>query len=254
MARNPARSEVETFLGAIRFFTRLPVPGTLGQDGVALERAIRYFPAVGLIVGCLAALAFAVTSFFWPKTLALLAAMVAGLLLTGALHEDGWCDMVDGFGGGWEREKILSIMRDSHVGSFGAAGLAMMLLVRFFALIEVDMLLVPVALIAGNAVSRLCATFVLRSLDYARPEGKAKPFSNQLGVGDMIFAGVTALLPVLLLPPLQFIPGLILAALATLWLARLFKRRIGGYTGDCLGAVQQLSEVAFYCGLLCKFS
>lgn len=248
------RSELETFLGAIRFFTRLPVPGTLGQDSVALERAIRYFPAVGLIIGALAGLAFAVTSFFWPKTIAVLAAMGTTILVTGALHEDGWSDMVDGFGGGWDREKILIIMRDSCVGSFGSVALCMMLLVRFFALIEIDMLLVPVALIAGHAVSRLCATFVLHALDYARPEGKAKPFSNQLSNGDLVFASVTAILPVLLLSPLQFVPGLILAALATVWLARLFKRKIGGYTGDCLGAVQQFSEVAFYCGLLCKFS
>jgi len=248
------RSELETFLGAIRFFTRLPVPGTIGQDSVALERAMRYFPAVGLIIGALAGLAFAITSFFWPKTLAVLTAMGTAIMVTGALHEDGWSDMVDGFGGGWDREKILAIMRDSCIGSFGSVALTMMLLVRFFALIEIDMLLVPVALIAGHAVSRLCSTFVLRALDYARPEGKAKPFSNQLSSGDLVFATVTAVLPVLLLSPSQFIPGLILAALATVWLARLFKQRIGGYTGDCLGAVQQFSEVAFYCGLLCKFS
>jgi adenosylcobinamide-GDP ribazoletransferase len=248
------RSELETFLGAIRFFTRLPVPGTLGLDAIALERAMRYFPAIGLIVGGLAGLSFAVTSFFWPKTLAVLAAMATATLVTGALHEDGWSDMVDGFGGGWDRDKVLAIMRDSCVGSFGATGLAMLLLVRFFALIEIDLLLVPVALIAGHAVSRLCSTGVFRALDYARPEGKAKPFSNKLGQGDMIFAAVSATLPVLLLPPWQSIPGLILAAGATFWLARLFQRRIGGYTGDCLGAVQQLAEVAFYCGLLCKFS
>ena len=117
------RSELETFIGALRFFTRLPVPGPLGQDSVALERAMRYFPAVGLIIGLLAGLAFAVTSFFWPKTLAVLAAMAAAILLTGALHEDGWSDMVDGFGGGWDREKVLAIMRDSCIGSFGSVAL-----------------------------------------------------------------------------------------------------------------------------------
>jgi len=248
------RSELETFLGAIRFFTRLPVPGKLGQDSVALERAIRYFPAIGLLVGTLSGLVFAVTSFFWPKTLAVLAAMAATLLVTGALHEDGWSDTVDGLGGGWTRERVLEIMRDSRVGSYGAVALGMILLVRFFALIEIDMLLVPVALIAGQAVSRLCMAFVMHSLDYARTDGKAKPFSNHFGPSDMLFAGITALLPVLLLPSTRFIPALLLATGATLWLTRLFKRRIGGYTGDCLGAVQQLSEVAFYAGLLCKFS
>jgi adenosylcobinamide-GDP ribazoletransferase len=87
-----------------------------------------------------------------------------------------------------------------------------------------------------------------------RAEGKAKPFSNRLGAGELAFAALTAALPLWLLPLSQVIPAVLLALLATLWLARLFKRRIGGYTGDCLGATQQLAEVAFYGGLLCRFS
>ncbi len=248
------RSELEVFAGALRFFTRLPVPGFFGHEGNTLERAMRYFPAVGLVVGLLAGLVFAVTSFFWPKSLAVLAAMAATILITGALHEDGWCDMADGLGGGKDKEGILAIMHDSTIGSFGAVALAMLMLTRFLALIEIDLQLVPIALIAGSAVSRLCVIFPFTTLDYARSEGKAKVFSNAMGPGDFLFAAVSALLPVLLLPPSQFIPGLILAALATLWLTRLCKRKIGGYTGDCLGGMQQLAEVAFYCGLLCRFS
>ncbi len=247
------RSELETFVGAIQFFTRLRIPGQLGHNPVALHRAIRYFPTAGLIVGSLAAAFFILTTFFWPKPLAALAAIAVAIYLTGALHEDGWSDTVDGFGGGWGKEKILAIMRDSCVGSFGAVALTVVLLTRFVALVEIDSLLVPVALVAGHAVSRLCATFVLAGLDYARPEGKAKPFSNRLGYGELAFAALTALLPLLLLPPQQSIPALLLALIATAWLARMFKQRIGGYTGDCLGATQQLSEIAFYCGLLCRF-
>jgi len=248
------RSELETFLGALRFFTRLPVPGRLGQDGVALEKAIRYYPVVGMIIGAVAALAFALTSCFWPKTLAVLAAITAAIYVTGAIHEDGWSDMVDGFGGGWTKERILDIMRDSCVGSFGATALVVMLLARFFALVEIDLRLVPIALIAGHALSRLCATCVLGALDYARSDGKAKAFSNRLGRGELLLATVTGLLPLLLFAPQQAFLGLLLAVLSTLWLARMFKRQIGGYTGDCIGAVQQLAEVAFYCGLLVRFS
>ena len=114
--------------------------------------------------------------------------------------------------------------------------------------------MVPLTLIAGHAVSRLCATTVLSALDYVRDEGKAKPLSTHISPGSLAFAALTALLPLFLLPFRQALIGVILAALATLWLARMFKRQIGGYTGDCLGATQQLSEVAFYCGLLCRFS
>jgi adenosylcobinamide-GDP ribazoletransferase len=248
------RTELETFLGALRFFTRLPVPGQLGQDGVALEKAIRYYPLVGMIIGAVAAVAFALTSCFWPKTLAVLAGMVAAIYVTGAIHEDGWSDMVDGFGGGWTKERILDIMRDSCVGSFGATALVVLLLARFFALVEIDLRLVPIALIAGHALSRLCATCVLGGLDYARSDGKAKAFSNRLGRGELLLATVSGLLPLLLFAPQQAFFGLLLAVLATLWLARMFKRQIGGYTGDCIGAVQQLAEVAFYGGLLVRFS
>jgi adenosylcobinamide-GDP ribazoletransferase len=247
------RSELDSLIGAIRFFTRLNVPGQDGHGMVALERAIRYFPAVGLLVGTIAALVFVATSLIWPKTLAIVAAIAVAIHITGALHEDGWNDMVDGFGGGASREKVLAIMRDSAVGNYGAIALVVLLLARFFALVEIDPTRVAVALIAGHAVSRLCATLVLGALDYARSEGKAKPFANRLGRGELAFATATALLPLCWLPPWPAIAGLVLALGATLWLARLFKRRIGGYTGDCLGATQQLAEVAFYCGLLIRF-
>jgi adenosylcobinamide-GDP ribazoletransferase len=180
--------------------------------------------------------------------------MTSSLYLTGAFHEDGWSDMVDGFGGGWERTQILAIMKDSRIGSFGAIALVMLLLARFCALIEFAWLEIPPVLLAGHTVSRFAATTLLRGLDYVRDEGKAKPLATRIGWGELAFAGFTALLPLLLLPPGEAVLGYVFAALATVWLARMFRNRIGGYTGDCLGATQQLSEVAFYCGLLCTFS
>jgi adenosylcobinamide-GDP ribazoletransferase len=248
------RNELEYFFGAIRFFTRLPVPTWVGHNSEALERSSRYFPAVGLVIGGIATLLFALTALVWPKTLAILASMAITLILTGAFHEDGWSDMVDGFGCSREKSKILAIMKDSRIGSFGAVALAMMLLTKFCALVEIDLLLVPLALFAGHAFSRLCATLVLHSLDYVRDEGKAKPLSAVIRPGELVFASLIALLPLTLLPYQQMLIAVALALLATLWLAALFKRRLGGYTGDCLGATQQLSEVAFYCGLLCRFS
>ena len=249
-----ARREIDSLLGAISFFTRLKLPGRNAHGEVALERAIRYFPAVGLLVGAIAALVFVVASLVWPKTLALVCALAAAVAVTGAIHEDGWSDMVDGFGGGANRDRILAIMRDSALGSYGALALALLIVARFFALLEINAALLPAALIAGHAVSRLCATYVLAALDYARAEGKAKPFANRLGRGELVFATLTALAPLAFLPPQPALVGLLLALLATRWLARLFARRIGGYTGDCLGATQQLAEIAFYCGLLCRFS
>ena len=247
-------SELDTLAGAIRFFTRLPLPGTLGHSGVALAKAIRYFPLTGAIVGMIGALVFALCMLFWPKTLAVLAAIATIIYFTGAIHEDGWGDMVDGFGGGWDKQRILDIMKDSRMGSFGAVALVIILLARFLALVEIDIAVIPAALIAAHAFSRACATAIMATMDYVRDEGKAKPFDNHLGTGGIAAAGLTAVLPLALLPPAQIIPAVLFAALATAWLARLFRRNIGGYTGDCLGATQQLAEIAFYGGLLCKFS
>lgn len=247
-------SRLETFIGALRFFTRLPIPGQIGHSGAALEKAIVYYPLVGSLLGAICAALFVASGMLWPKSLAVLIATAAAIGLTGALHEDGWSDMVDGFGGGWDRQRILDIMRDSRLGTFGAVALVMMLLVRYVTLVEIDTAKLPFALIAGHAFSRLCATGIMATLEYVRAEGKGKPFSNRLRASEIFFVVLTGMWPLLCLPWPRTAVAVVLALLATLWLARLFKRNIGGYTGDCLGATQQLTEVAFYAGLLCRFS
>ncbi|MBI2307994.1 MAG: adenosylcobinamide-GDP ribazoletransferase [Rhodocyclales bacterium] len=251
---NPLRRELDYFFGAVRFFTRLPVPAWVGHSAAALNHSARYFPLVGLLVGLIGALVFAFASFFLPKTLAVLLAMAATLLVTGAFHEDGWADMVDGFGGGWTRERTLEIMKDSSIGSYGTIALVLLLLGKFMALVELDMLLVAPALIAGHALSRLCATSLLRFLDYAREEGKAKPLATRISAGELALAAAFGLVALLPLPAVGAFVGVLFAAAATAFMARKFMKRLGGYTGDCLGATQQVAELAFYFGLLCRFS
>ncbi|MFO1345216.1 MAG: adenosylcobinamide-GDP ribazoletransferase [Rhodocyclaceae bacterium] len=251
---NVLRREAEYFFGAIRFFTRLPVPAWVGHSPEALNHSARYFPLVGLVIGLIGALAFASTSFFLPKTLAVLLAIAATIYATGAFHEDGWADMVDGFGGGWTRERTLEIMKDSRIGSFGAIALVLMLLGKFVALIELDALLVAPALIAGHAFSRLCSTLLLHCLDYAREEGKAKPLATRITLGELACATVFGCAALFLLPPAAMACGVALALGATAVLAAQIHKRLGGYTGDCLGATQQVAELAFYAGLLCRFT
>ena len=251
---NVLRREAEYFFGAIRFFTRLPVPAWVGHSPEALNHSARYFPLVGLVIGLIGALAFASTSFFLPKTLAVLLAIAATIYATGAFHEDGWADMVDGFGGGWTRERTLEIMKDSRIGSFGAIALVLMLLGKFVALIELDALLVAPALIAGHAFSRLCSTLLLHCLDYAREEGKAKPLATRITLGELACATVFGCAALFLLPPAAMACGVALALGATAVLAAKIHKRLGGYTGDCLGATQQVAELAFYAGLLCRFT
>lgn len=257
MSLTAVRRELEYFFGALGFFTRLPVPTWVGYSAEGLQRSARYFPAVGLLVGAIAALAYVLTGLVWPKTLAVLAAMGATIYATGAFHEDGLSDMADGLGGGWTKEQALAIMKDSRVGSYGVVTMVLVLLGKFMALIELKEVWIPAALVAGHAVSRFCATLLLRTLDYVRPEdtpSKARPLASRIGNGELALAGAFALAGLLLLPPGPALRGCLLAGAVTLWLARLLQRRLGGYTGDCLGATQQGAELAFYLGLLWTFS
>ncbi len=246
------RRELEYFLGAVRFFTRLPVPAWVGHSPAALNQAARYFPAVGLVVGLIGGLVYALATLFWPKTVAVLLSMAATLYATGAFHEDGLSDAVDGLGGGWEKGRILEIMKDSRVGSYGVVALTLALLGKFMLLVELKEAWVPAALVAGHAVSRFAAATLLATLDYVREDAqaKAKPLATRLSPGALAVAGGFAALGLLLLPLGKGLAACLLAALATFWLARLYKRWLGGYTGDCLGATQQVAELAFYLGLV----
>lgn len=254
------RQEAEAFFGAVRFFTRLPVPAWVGHSQEALDRAARYFPLVGILVGALGGLTFLLAALALPVSIALLFSMAATLLVTGAFHEDGLSDMVDGFGGGWSKEQVLTIMKDSRVGSYGVVAIVLVLLGKFLALFALPAAALPAALVAGHAVSRGCATVLLKSLDYVREDqlAKAKPLATRMGAGELAMALCFALAGVALLalylPPANLAMALLLAAVCTLWLGRLMRRRLGGYTGDCLGATQQGSELAFYLGLLWTFS
>jgi adenosylcobinamide-GDP ribazoletransferase len=248
------RRELEYFFGALRFFTRLPVPAWVGHSAEQLDRAARYFPAVGLLVGAVGALVYLAAARVWPQPVAVLLAMAATIHVTGAFHEDGLSDTVDGLGGGWDKARILAIMKDSRVGSYGVVALVLALLGKFVLLVEMGEVLLPAALVAGHAVSRFASTTLLAAMSYVREDAlsKAKPLATRLTPGEMAVAAAFALAGLLLLPPLQALVGCALAAVATLWMAGLFRRWLGGYTGDCLGATQQVAEIAFYLGLLAR--
>ncbi|MBK8320532.1 MAG: adenosylcobinamide-GDP ribazoletransferase [Betaproteobacteria bacterium] len=246
------RRELEYFFGAVRFFTRLPVPAWVGHSSEALNRSARYFPAVGLLIGGIGALVYLGAAQLWPQAVAVLLSMAATIYATGAFHEDGLSDTVDGLGGGWEKLRILEIMKDSRVGSYGVVAMVLALLGKFLLLSSLEPALIPFALLAGHALSRFCATVLLATMDYVREDllSKAKPLATRLSPGAMLVALSFVVAALAFLPLEKVIFGVVLAALVTFWLAAKFKRWLGGYTGDCLGATQQLSEIAFYLGLL----
>ena len=246
------RRELEYFFGAVRFFTCLPVPAWVGHSSEALNRSARYFPAVGLLIGVIGALVYFAAALLWPQPVAVLLSMAATIYATGAFHEDGLADTVDGLGGGWDKLHILEIMKDSRVGSYGVVATVLALLGKFTLLAALDGALIPFALLAGHALSRFCSTVLLATMDYVREDllSKARPLATRLSTGEMLVAAFFVLAALALLPLEKAITGCLLAALATVWLADKFERWLGGYTGDCLGATQQVSEIAFYLGLL----
>lgn len=244
-----ARNEAAVFLLALQFLTRLPVPAR-GYTPARLAATPRWLPAVGALIGGLVALAWLAAAAVFPPVLAVLLATAFGLLLTGCFHEDGFADACDGLGGGATRARALEIMRDSRLGTYGAAGLGMMLATKVAALAALPGALVPLALVAGHAASRASAVVVIATSAYVRDHGTGKPVATGLGRAGLAFALACGLAPLLFLPPLAALGGLAGLILGHLAMRRTYQRKLGGYTGDCLGAVQQVSEVGFTLGLL----
>ena len=245
---NVIKQQWRYFLTAVMFFTRIPIHLS-DFDEADLNKSTRFFPLVGIFVGAVGALVFWLADILLPLEVAVLLSMAATILLTGAFHEDGLADAVDGLGGGWSKEQVLSIMVDSRIGSYGAIGLVMVLLTKFQALSYQTAALNPVSIVAGHALSRLCAVLVMFTQSYVKAEGKAKPLATRLNISELIIATFFGLLPIAFLP-MKFLAALLPVAIVWLWISAKIKARIGGYTGDCLGAMQQLTEIAFYLGLL----
>ncbi len=240
------------FFVALQFFTRLPIPRWVGFEAPWLQHAARYFPLVGVVVGAITAGAYAATAWFWPAPVAALLSTAAGIYATGAFHEDGFADTCDGLGGGLTAARALEIMKDSRIGAYGAIGMALLLAIKCTTLAMMPAATACAALLLAHPVSRLAATALIWRLSYVRAEGKAKPLAQHMSGAEFAIATCCTLIPALVLGAVGALPwptlgaAMFAAGFAALWFARLFVRRIGGYTGDCLGAVQQLAEVAIY--------
>lgn len=246
------KKQVEIFFTALMFYTRIPCPKWVTHDAEYLNKATRYFPFIGWIVGGVCALVYMGTDFFLGAPIAILLSMIAGVLTTGAFHEDGFADVCDAFGGGWTKQKILDIMKDSRVGAYGAIGTILILLLKYTSLSSVPFSQMWMVLMAAHSFSRLCAVLVVATSQYVREndDAKAKPLAKSISVKEIIPAIVFGLVPLLFFQRIDILYALILPLLGTFFLRKYFHKWIGGYTGDCLGATQQVTEVLFYLGLL----
>ncbi|MDH4189268.1 MAG: adenosylcobinamide-GDP ribazoletransferase [Betaproteobacteria bacterium] len=238
-------------LTALGYFTRWPVSGAGEFSQVELNAALRYFPAIGLLVGACSGFAHLLAAQIFPASVAVVLALVSGVLLTGGFHEDGLADTCDGLGGGWTRERVLEIMKDSRLGSFGALGLVLVLLGKYAALTSLALTIVPAVFIAGHAWSRFMAASVVSTQSYVREDdsARARLVAGGIGLSALGYAGLFALAPLFLLGAAG-VAGALAAFAARAIAGTYLHRRLGGYTGDTLGAVQQVAELAFYLGVL----
>jgi adenosylcobinamide-GDP ribazoletransferase len=261
-------SFIRHFLIAVQFFTRIPVTGRLadwvGFSPAMLRASAAHFPGVGWLVGLPTALVFAAVWWLLPSEpaapwVAALVSTVFSVMLTGAFHEDGLADLADGLGGSPNRERALEIMKDSRIGSFGAIALVLALLTKVAALALIAQsagaAVAMAALFAGHVTSRLMPLFVIHTLAHVgdTAQSKSKPLAESIGRGALVVGVLwwtsAMALVVALLPTVRWAQAVLGALLALLWMWRLLRRRLQGFTGDGLGATQQVSELLFYLAL-----
>lgn len=240
------RNQARIFLAAVMYYTRIPCPAWVDHSERHREKSAVYLPLIGWIAGGSSAVVFWMASELLPVSLSLVLAMAASVLITGAIHEDGFADFCDGFGGGWTREQILDIMKDSRIGTFGVIGIVLILAVKYLTLVQFPTSMIPVLFIAAHSLSRIAPVLLMQFLNYARNENEGKVAVRKLDPLELGIAFVWGTLPLFLFA--QWIYGaLIVSVLLTAFLMGIyFRTKISGYTGDCLGAAQQVSEVVFY--------
>jgi adenosylcobinamide-GDP ribazoletransferase len=254
---NKLRWEMRRIAGAFIFYSRIPLPSSCFS--AKASHCSRYFSLVGWLVGGLSVGVWLLTQMLFSDSLgtsmdttlpiAVLLGMIASVLLTGALHEDGFADTCDGLGGGWTPEERLRIMKDSRIGTYGALGLVFLILLKFFALLQIETEILLLAWLAGHALSRFVSISQLHFLAYIQDAAISKSgMMTEFSGIDLIVNAAFGLLPLIFIGYQVWVA--LLAVVIVWWVLILyFKRKLGGVTGDTLGATQQFCEVVFYLGL-----
>ncbi len=249
------------------FLTRLPIPKWVKHRNEYLQLAPQYFTLVGIVIGAIVGTTYCVSNYIFTSTIAIVISIIVGIFTTGAFHEDGFADVCDSFGGGWDKEKILTIMKDSRLGTYGTVGLVLILLFKFLLLQQLATtphllqykviqipaaFILPILLITAHSLSRFMPLIVIQyyTYIYQTDVSKSKPMASQkMRFTSLLFAALIGCVGFLMLPIIYSI-SIAPMVITTLLLANYFKKWIGGYTGDCLGTVQQVSEIVFYLVIL----
>lgn len=238
------------------FFTRIPVWKIAQVPPAYYKNVVSGWPLAGWFTGSITAGVLYISSLVFPVHIAVLLAIISRLLLTGCLHEDGLADFFDGFGGGTTRSRILEIMKDSHIGSYGVIGLIFYFLLYFMLLSSLPTPTACFAILAGDPFCKAISSMIINRLPYARPqeESKAKIVYSRMAPWEYVLVACSGLLPLGLLPELKYLAATLPVLLTWYLLTSFMKKKIQGYTGDCCGATVLLCEITFYLGIVLLYS
>lgn len=242
--------QLHLFLCAVQFLTRIPVPPLKDFEASWITRSAKYFPLVGQIVGVLSGAALLAADQFWIWPIPALLAVTAGVLITGAFHEDGLADTADGLGGGRDIAQRLTIMKDSRIGTYGALALMIALAIKVSALSPLPAETAALLLIAAHGLGRTAAVIAMTAMSYAGDpdSAKSKPVPDGVTGPECLLAIAFGLWPLLLIAPPVILPAFIAGGVLALLMALTARRLIKGYTGDVLGAIEQMFEIGFLLG------
>jgi len=238
--------EINLFWLALGYFSRIPMPGSVVYNPENLNHASRYFTLVGWLLGFLVVGVYYLSNQIFSVDISIWLCMIVSLLLTGAFHEDGLADTADGLGGGFTRERKLSIMKDSRIGTYGASALLMALIGKFILLQEINSVLIAIPI--AYALSRTVASTLLFTMKTASdPQTeKIKPLAKAQSSVDIIILLGTCL-PIVFLLSEKMLLLLIIFLIGLGYACKFyFNKQLGGVTGDCLGATQQVTELCIY--------
>ncbi len=239
-------SIVNHYFVAQTFLTRIPCPAFVDHGPGALAKSTVYFPLVGLFIGLLASGVFFTASAIWTPLIAATLTIAFSIAITGAFHEDGLADSADGLGGGFTLERKLEIMRDSRIGTYGSVALILSILLRVTALAEIPTEYIIPALVIAHMAGRWSSLPLIIFNQYLREDGTGKPFAESVGVVSFYTATLYSSIIVLLLLGLPAFNIIITIVLITISAHFYLRKKIGGITGDTLGAINQCIEIAVF--------
>jgi adenosylcobinamide-GDP ribazoletransferase len=252
------------FLVAWQFFTRVPLAPALEQwvawTPERLRASARYFPMVGSFVGLVGAAVFFIASKFFSSAIAAVLTIAITALLTGGFHEDGLADYFDSFGAAGDRAKALAIMKDSRIGSFGALALILFTVIKVAALSNMALVTAMIAIVGAHMLGRSGACVLMETLDYVRDDhgAKSKPLAEKMTSTEIFFAVACGIAPLVIAALLfsEFTNGAIFAVtfsiIFIIWFRRHLKHCLGGFTGDTLGAAEQVVETLVLLGFAAR--